>query len=144
MKGASDRYERKTYVEDIDRNIYDFKDDEKDAYKIKAGLTPEIVEQLSKEKHDPAWMQTFRLESLQIYNNMEVPDWGPSIEGLNMDNIVTYVRPNTNMKAKWSDVPEDIKIHLNDWASHKQRENLLQVSEHSMIPSWYTTMSVRR
>ena len=51
----------KTYVEDIDRNIYDFKDDEKDAYKIKAGLTPEIVEQLSKEKHDPAWMQTFRL-----------------------------------------------------------------------------------
>ena len=54
-------------------------------------------------------MQTFRLESLQIYNNMEVPDWGPSIEGLNMDNIVTYVRPNTNMKAKWSDVPEDIK-----------------------------------
>ena len=94
----------KTYVEDIDRNIYDFKDDEKDAYKIKAGLTPEIVEQLSKEKHDPAWMQTFRLESLQIYNNMEVPDWGP----------------------------------------HRQRENLLQVSEHSMIPSWYTTMSVRR
>ena len=99
----------KTYVEDIDRNIYDFKDEEKDAYKIKAGLTPEIVEQLSKEKHDPAWMQTFRLESLQIYNNMPIPDWGPSIEGLNMDNIVTYVRPNTKMKAKWSDVPEDIK-----------------------------------
>ena len=66
----------KTYVEDIDRNIYDFKYDDKDAYKLKAGLTPEIVEQLSKEKHDPAWMQNFRLESLQIYNNMQVPDWG--------------------------------------------------------------------
>ena len=26
-----------------------------------------------------------------------------------MDNIVTYVRPNTNMKAKWSEVPQDIK-----------------------------------
>ncbi len=81
----------------------------KDAYKIKAGLTPEIVEQLSKEKHDPAWMQTFRLESLQIYNNMEVPDWGPSIEGLNMDNIVNLCQTKYNMKAKWSDVPEDIK-----------------------------------
>lgn len=32
----------KSYVEDIDRSIYDFKDDEKDAYKVKAGLTPEI------------------------------------------------------------------------------------------------------
>ena len=99
----------KTYVEDIDRNIYDFKYDDKDAYKLKAGLTPEIVEQLSKEKHDPAWMQNFRLESLQIYNEMKVPDWGPSIEGLDMNNIVTYVRPNTHMSAKWSDMPEDIK-----------------------------------
>ena len=26
-----------------------------------------------------------------------------------MDQIVTYVRPNTKMSAKWSDVPEDIK-----------------------------------
>ena len=99
----------KTYVEDIDRNIYDFKYDDKDAYKLKAGLTPEIVEQLSKEKHDPAWMQNFRLESLQIYNNMQVPDWGPSIEGLDIDNIVTYVRPNTKMKGSWDEVPEEIK-----------------------------------
>lgn len=26
-----------------------------------------------------------------------------------MDDIVTYVRPNTKMKAKWCDVPDDIK-----------------------------------
>ena len=37
----------KSYVEDIDRSIYDFKDDEKDAYKVKAGLTPEIVQKIS-------------------------------------------------------------------------------------------------
>lgn len=43
----------KSYVEDIDRSVYDFKDDEKDAYKLQAGLTPEIVEKLSKEKNDP-------------------------------------------------------------------------------------------
>ena len=99
----------KSHVEDIDRSIYDFRDEEKDAYRINAGLTPEIVEKLSKEQHDPAWMELFRLQSLQIYNQMPVPDWGPSIEGLNMDQIVTYVRPNTKMQAKWSDVPEDIK-----------------------------------
>ena len=99
----------KTYVEDIDRNIYDLKYDDKDAYKLKAGLTPEIVEQLSAEKHDPEWMRQFRLDSLKLYNEIPVPDWGPSIEGLNIDNIVTYVRPNTNMKADWKDVPEDIK-----------------------------------
>ncbi len=99
----------KTYVDDIDRSIYDFKNEEKDAYRVEEGLTPAIVEKISQEKNDPAWMQNFRLESLQIYNEMKVPDWGPSIEGLNMDQIVTYVRPNTKMSAKWSDVPEDIK-----------------------------------
>ena len=101
--------EEKTYVDDIDRSVYDIRDDEKDAYRIDAGLTPQIVTQLSHEKHDPAWMEQFRLESLQIYHETKMPNWGPPIEGLDMDHIVTYVRPNTNMKAKWSDVPKDIK-----------------------------------
>ena len=99
----------KTNVNDVDRSMYDFRNEEKDVYRVKEGLTPAIVEKIPSEKHDPVWMQNFRLESLQIYNEMKVPDWGPSIEGLNMDDIVTYVRPNTKMSAKWSDVPEDIK-----------------------------------
>ena len=99
----------KTYVDDIDRSIYDIKDKENDAYKVKAGLTPEIVEKISKEKNDPAWMQQFRLQSLQIYNSLRVPNWGPDIEDLDMDNIVTYVRPKSKMSAKWSEVPKNIK-----------------------------------
>lgn len=99
----------KTYVADIDRSIYDIKDDEKDAYKVNEGLTPDIVQKISEEKHDPQWMQLFRLQALQIYNEMQAPDWGPSIAGLDMEHIVTYVRPNTKMSAKWSEVPKDIK-----------------------------------
>ena len=99
----------RTYVDDIDRSVYDIKDKENDAYKVKAGLTPEIVEKISKEKNDPAWMQQFRLQSLQIYNSLQVPNWGPDIEDLDMDNIVTYVRPKSKMSAKWSEVPKDIK-----------------------------------
>ena len=101
--------ENKTEVKDIDRSVYDIKDEEKDVYQVSEGLTPAIVEQISKEKNDPKWMHDFRLRSLDIYNQMKVPDWGPSIDGLNMNNIVTYVRPNTKMSAKWSDVPKDIK-----------------------------------
>ena len=99
----------KTYVEDIDRSIYDVKDEERDAYKVDEGLTEAIVEQISREKKDPPWMELFRLQALQIYTEMPLPDWGPSIEGLDMSHIVTYVRPNTKMTAKWSDVPQDIK-----------------------------------
>lgn len=99
----------KSQVADIDRSVYDIRDKEDDAYRMQEGLTPEIIDRLSKEKGDPVWMQQFRLQSLQIYNEMPVPDWGPSIEGLDMDHIATYVRPKTDMKNDWKDVPQDIK-----------------------------------
>ena len=47
----------KTYVEDVNRSIYDIRNEEKDVYRVKEGLTPEIVDQISKEKHDPDWMR---------------------------------------------------------------------------------------
>ncbi len=99
----------KSRVADIDRSIYDIRDEENDAYRMQSGLTPEIIEKLSKEKNDPVWMQQFRLQSLQIYNETPVPNWGPSLEGLDIDNIATYVRPNTKMQNNWENVPKDIK-----------------------------------
>ena len=100
----------KTYVEDVDRSIYDFRNVDEDVYKVAEGLTPEIVRQISKEKNDPEWMLELRLKSLDIYNNMEMKPWGPPIDGLHMDNIVTYIKPKDNkMSADWDEVPEEIK-----------------------------------
>ena len=99
----------KTDVAEVDRSIYDIKDGANAAFEVNSGLTSEIVEKISEEKHDPEWMRIFRLKALETYNKMPVQNWGPSIEGLDMNNIVTYVRPNTEMRGKWSDVPEDIK-----------------------------------
>ncbi|MBE6822683.1 MAG: Fe-S cluster assembly protein SufB [Ruminococcaceae bacterium] len=99
----------KTYVEDIDRSVYDIKDKVDAAYQVAQGLTPEIVREISEAKNDPEWMREFRLKSLEIYNRLSLPNWGPSLEGLNMDNIVTYIRPNTAMRGNWKEVPDDIK-----------------------------------
>ena len=101
--------EEKTFVEDVDRSFYDFRNEERDVFRVSEGLTPAIVEQISREKNDPDWMRDFRLRSLEIYNRTAMPDWGPAIDGLNMDNIVTYVRPNTKMTATWEEVPQEIK-----------------------------------
>ncbi len=99
----------KTYVEDVNRSIYDIKDKVNASYKASRGLTSGIVNSISLEKNDPAWMREFRQKSLKIYNELDIPVWGPSIEGLHMEDIVTYVRPNTQMQLKWEEVPEDIK-----------------------------------
>ena len=100
----------KTYVEDVDRSLYDFRFDDSDSFKVESGLTEEIIREISREKNDPEWMLDFRLKSLEIFNKIKMPDWGPSIDGLDMDRIVTYVRPNTErMHTSWDDVPDDIK-----------------------------------
>ena len=101
----------KTIVDDINRDFYDFRYDENEhnSYRIGSGLTAEIVSKISEEKGDPKWMKEFRLKSLEIYNQLNIPDWGPAIDGLNMKEIATYVRPKTNMSGKWEDVPDDIK-----------------------------------
>ena len=100
---------QKTYVEDVSRGIYDEIVNLAPDLMVNAGLTPEIVTQISKEKNDPEWMLEHRLKSLELYHKIAVPNWGPSLEGLNIEDIVTYVKPKTKMNSSWEEVPEGIK-----------------------------------
>ena len=99
----------KTNVEEINRNIYDIKNQDNYDFKIKKGLTPEIIKEISKQKKDPEWMAEFRLKALETYNKLELPTWGPDLSELNMNEIATYVRPKSKMADNWEDVPEEIK-----------------------------------
>ncbi|MBQ7425086.1 MAG: Fe-S cluster assembly protein SufB, partial [Lachnospiraceae bacterium] len=103
--------DNKMAVADINHSLYDFKDieNEQDFYRMEEGLSRETVLKVSEEKNDPDWMREFRLQCLDLYNRIKMPNWGPSIEGLDMDKISSYVRHKSDMKGKWEDVPEDIK-----------------------------------
>ena len=108
----------KTDVAEVDRSIYDIKDAANAAFEVSSGLTPEIVEKISEEKHDPEWMRIFRLKALETYNKMPVQNWGPSIAGLDMSNIVTYVRPTIpRCAASGAKCPTTSRTPLNVWAS---------------------------
>ena len=131
MAEVNEAKREKSQVEDINHSLYDFRYEEKDAYKVDAGLTPAIVEQISREKNDPDWMLELRLKSLEIYNKTGIPEWGPPIDELNMDDIITYVRPNTKMSAKWSEVPTDIKDTFEKLGiPQAERDSLLKVKRH--------------
>ncbi|MEY8355439.1 Fe-S cluster assembly protein SufB [Lachnospiraceae bacterium 54-53] len=101
--------QEKTYVDEVDRSIYDIRDRTDPSYEVESGLTSGIVEKISEEKHDPEWMRIFRLKSLETYHKIPVPSWGPPLDELDIENIVTYIRPKTGMQTRWSDVPDDIK-----------------------------------
>jgi Fe-S cluster assembly protein SufB len=109
MVAMSEAARKKTYVEDISRDLYDEYNPFTYSYKAERGLTPDIVREISKRKNEPSWMTEFRLQSLDIYYQLDVPPWGPNLDELDIDNIITYVKPPTDMRYSWDDVPEDIK-----------------------------------
>ncbi|TCU77199.1 iron-regulated ABC transporter membrane component SufB [Tissierella praeacuta] len=100
---------KKTFIKDINRRIYDIKNDFSYKYKSDKGLTPKIIREISREKDEPEWMTNFRLKSLEIYNSKPMPTWGVDLSELDMENIITYIKPDAAMKHSWDDVPEDIK-----------------------------------
>ncbi|MBQ5335445.1 MAG: Fe-S cluster assembly protein SufB [Oscillospiraceae bacterium] len=99
----------KIKVTDIDRSRYDFRYGEDAADFLSSGITPEIICEISQEKNDPDWMREFRLKSLEVFSRMKMPEWGPPVDGLDMQNIVAYIRPKSRMNTDWNDVPEHIR-----------------------------------
>ena len=99
----------KTQVSDIDRGIYDVINEERHVYRSDKGLSETIVRDISKEKKEPKWMLDLRLKALEIYKNKPVPTWGADLSELDVENIVHYVKPDSDQKHSWDDVPDDIK-----------------------------------
>src|SRR5699024_840246 len=73
------------------------------------GLTPEIIKEISARKNETQWMTDCRLKSLEIYNSIPVPEWGPDLSELDLNEIITYIDPNATMESDWDDVPSYIK-----------------------------------
>lgn len=107
---ADEKRKSRTEVEDVDRSLYDFVKSEEGYERFADGLSPQIVEEISAKKNEPDWMLQLRVRSLQIYEDTKMPaNWGPSIAGLDMNHISTYVTSGDAQVDSWEEVPEDIK-----------------------------------
>ncbi len=97
-------------VTEVRRDLYDFVMPETGYERYADGLSHEIVESISRKKDEPEWMLKMRLACLDLYEQTPMPsNWGPSIKGLDMTNISTYVSPKTKQATSWDEVPADIK-----------------------------------
>lgn len=95
---------------EVARDLYDFVMPEEGYERYADGLSAEVVRSISAKKDEPDWMLKMRLDCLRLYESMRMPsNWGPSIAGLDMSNISTYVSPRTKQADSWDEVPADIK-----------------------------------
>src|SRR3954469_12423234 len=73
------------------------------------GLSPEVVENISKLKNEPEWMHKTRLKALQIFEHKPMPMWGADLSEIDFDNIKYFVRSTEKQAQSWEDLPDDIR-----------------------------------
>lgn len=91
------------------KSFLDKADKDTSRYKSKPGLFLSVVREISKQKKEPKWMADKRIKAFELFQKKSMPSWGPDLSALNLDEIIYYVRPGTEEKTKWEDVPQEIK-----------------------------------
>ncbi len=100
-------------LEGLDEYRWDFRDPSTHVFQTGKGLNEEVVRQISAQKREPKWMLEFRLRALKHFEERPMPEWGPDLSNLNLDEIYFYTKPSEAEGKSWDDVPETIKDTFN-------------------------------
>jgi len=139
-------------VSDSERKIQEMLDapsTQKFRFRAPDGLTIDTVKHISKDKNEPEWMLNKRLQALKTFLQKPMPDWGPSLKDLNLDNITYYIKPDAKQNSKnWDEVPEEIKKVYDRLGIPKAEQKALagagaqfesEVVYHSLKKEWEDT-----
>lgn len=97
-------------VIEISRELYEQHDEVDSKFSTEHGVTQEVVRKISQYKKEPKWMLEFRLKSLELFNEMPMPKWGPDLSKLDLNSITYFNDPNANKNSRtWDDVPANVK-----------------------------------
>jgi Fe-S cluster assembly protein SufB len=94
---------------EISEYQYGFRDEHQAVFQTGKGLTEQIVREISRMKEEPDWMLEFRLKSLRLFFEMEMPNWGGDLSELDFNDIQYYVKPSEKQGKTWEEVPSEIK-----------------------------------
>ena len=88
---------------------YGFSYPEEYVYKSQKGLSTDVVQELSHQKSEAAWMREARLKALDIFTAKPMPTWGADLSTIDFDDIYYYLRPTEKPEKSWEDLPDSIK-----------------------------------
>ncbi|HQT45144.1 MAG TPA: Fe-S cluster assembly protein SufB, partial [Candidatus Micrarchaeota archaeon] len=92
-----------------DTGKYSIKNPVRFAFETRKGIDENIVKEISAHKNEPEWMLAKRLASLKVYNSKPMPSWGPDLSGLDLENIVHFVKAEGEKTSDWKELPGYIK-----------------------------------
>jgi Fe-S cluster assembly protein SufB len=100
-----------TPFENLNRETFDHHDPSGYMKKFRKGLSRELVEAISQDKNEPAWMLEHRLKAYDHFLKMAMPKWGPSLKALDFDEICFFAKAADKKGGyqSWAEVPDSIK-----------------------------------
>ena len=96
---------------------FGFHDDIAPLYSTGKGLTEAVVREISAIKKEPQWMLDYRLRSLELFNKLPMPDFGPDLSGIRFEDVIYYQKLSGEPARSWDDVP------LIVWESPRRKSN---------------------
>lgn len=91
---------------------------------LSKGINLDKVKEISKIKEEPYFMLNFRCDSYNIFKNMKMPSFGPSIN-INLDNITYYKKVYDSVDNKWNNIDSDVKKTFEDIGLKKAEDEYL-------------------
>lgn len=89
---------------------WDFHDEISYTTELVSWLNETVVRHISTSNKEPEWMLNLRLKALEIYHAKPLPNWGPTLEKLDLESIYYFAKPEGAGNNKtWEEVPENIK-----------------------------------
>ncbi len=77
-----------------------------------AGLSKDIIEEISRLKKEPEWMLRLRLKGLELFEKLPVPNWlPPFVRDIDISKLEVYIKPEANKASSWDEVPPEIRSY---------------------------------
>ena len=99
--------------EDVNKIVGDYKygftTDAKTVLTSGKGLSRQVVEFISNAKHEPDWMKEIRLKAYDAFLEIQNPEWGPDLSGIDFDEYIYYIKSSEKTEKSWDDVPKEIR-----------------------------------
>ena len=88
---------------------YGFTTDVENVFDTGKGLNEDVVRLISKMKNEPEWMLEIRLKAYEAFMKKKWPTFGPSLESIDFDEYIYYIKSSKKTENDWDEVPQAIK-----------------------------------
>ena len=75
---------------------------------MKKGPSLDILQEVSRQKREPAWALAFRTKAFDLFAKKPLPSWGPDLAALNFSDLTYYLKSAGKEAKSWQEVDTSI------------------------------------